>query len=58
MVQPKWLEEVIQSYDADTYSFKVLAKLMIDNSYVPNFSLKNGLLRYKSTVWIDNDSDL
>jgi hypothetical protein len=58
VVQPKWLEEVIQSYDADPYSSEVLAKLMIDNSYVPNFSLKNGLLRYKSTVWIDNDSDL
>jgi hypothetical protein len=58
VVQPKWLEEVIQSYDVDPYPTEVLAKLMIDSSFVPNFSLQNGFLTYKGKVWIGNDSAL
>jgi hypothetical protein len=58
VLQPKWLEEVVQSYDSDPCSSNNIAKLMLDSNYVPNFSLQNGLLRYKNKIWIGSDSVL
>jgi hypothetical protein len=35
-----------------------MSKLSLDANAVPNVTLKDGLLRHKSRIWVDNDSDL
>lgn len=52
---PVWLQEVIQGYQDDPQSLDILAKLAIKESDVPDFTLKDGLLRYKGKVWIGNN---
>jgi hypothetical protein len=56
--QPKWLEEVTQSYEADQYCKDVIAKLAVDTNAVPNFSWNNGVLHYKNRIWIRTDQVL
>jgi hypothetical protein len=56
--QPKWLEQVLQSYDQDEYAKGLIAKLHVDNTVVPNVSLKNGLLCYKNRIWVGSDEPL
>jgi hypothetical protein len=58
VVQPKWLEKVIMSIELDTYSSDLMAKLLLDSSSVPDFSLHKGLLRYKGKIWVGNDQTL
>jgi hypothetical protein len=36
----------------------LLSKLSLDANAVPNVTLKDGLLRHKSRIWVGNDSDL
>jgi hypothetical protein len=36
----------------------LLSKLSLDANAVPNVTLKDGLLRHKSKIWVGNDSDL
>jgi hypothetical protein len=47
--------EVALSYEADPYVQELLSKLLLDASSVLNFSVVNGLLRYKSRIWVGND---
>jgi hypothetical protein len=56
--QPKWLEQVLHSYDQDECAKGIIAKLAVDNTDVPNFSLQNGLLRYKNRIWVGSDDAL
>jgi hypothetical protein len=51
-VSPNWLLAVQSSYEGDSFAAALIAKLYIDSSYVPGYSLKDGLLRYKSRIWI------
>jgi hypothetical protein len=52
---PKWLEQVIQSYEIDDYAHDLISKLMIDSNVVPGFSLKEGLLRCQNRIWVSFD---
>jgi hypothetical protein len=56
--KPKWLEQVVQSYEPDDYVHDLISKLMIDDQVVPGFSWKDGLLCYLSRIWIGADQDL
>lgn len=51
---PSWLEEVIATYEADPYVLDIITKLAVQSRAVPNFSLHQGLLKYKNRVWIGN----
>jgi hypothetical protein len=57
-VHPTWLQEVLVSYDTDPYAQQLLTKLAVDNSAVLDFSLHNGVLRYKVKVWVGADQTL
>jgi hypothetical protein len=57
-VTPKWIEEVISSYAMDDFTSALVAKLSIDLGAAPNYSLNNGLLRYKNRIWIGANHDL
>jgi ribonuclease HI len=56
--QPQWVDEVISSYAGDDHTKELLTKLSLDSSVVPNFSLRDGLLRYKTRIWVGHDIQL
>jgi hypothetical protein len=43
--KPKWLEQVVSSYTDDAFVSDLIAKLSLDNSFVPYYSWSQGLLR-------------
>lgn len=45
-------------YSSDPQAQDYLAKLSVDPSAVPNFTLHNGLLRYKNRIWLGNNKTL
>jgi hypothetical protein len=56
--QPKWLSEILSSYDKESFVMEMMSKLMLDPAVAPNYTLIDGLLRYKSRIWIDDDAAL
>jgi hypothetical protein len=54
---PVWLEEVVKGYQVDEQAQKLLAKLAISSPF-DNFSLGDGLIRYKTRVWLGNNNAL
>jgi hypothetical protein len=46
------LEQVTSTYSQDPAALNLLTKLLIASDSVPNFTLTNGLLRYKNKVWL------
>jgi hypothetical protein len=57
-VVPQWLTDVQNNYSHDPTTQSLMAKLALDPSAVPNFTLTNGLLRYKGRIWLGNDKVL
>jgi hypothetical protein len=49
-VSPTWLQQVQASYMNDSFSQDLLAKLALSAAAVPNYTLKDGLLRYKTRI--------
>jgi hypothetical protein len=47
-----WIQEVLAGYDQDEHTLSMMAKLAIDPTVVPHFTLSAGLLRYKGRIWI------
>jgi hypothetical protein len=43
------------SYTVDPIAKDLISKLSLDDMVVPNFTLKQGLLRYKNRIWIGKD---
>lgn len=56
--QPKWLVEVMQSYDSDPVAQELLSKLSDSAMPTPHYTLQDGLIRYKGRVWIGDDPAL
>jgi hypothetical protein len=56
--QPKWIDEIVQSYSDDVAAQDMIAKLVLDSSVVPNFTYTNGLLRCKTRLWVGDDVSL
>jgi hypothetical protein len=52
------VEEVIASYALDENSKSLLSKLSIEPTAVPHYTLQNGLLRYKNTIWVGANHEL
>jgi hypothetical protein len=49
---PNWLTLVTSSYEGDNFAQDLLAKLALDPSAVPNYTLHAGVLRYRNCIWI------
>jgi hypothetical protein len=58
VVQPQWLLAVQNSYSTNLVAKELLTKLALAHGSVPHFTLLNGILRYKSKVWIGQDPSL
>jgi hypothetical protein len=57
-VIPVWMEQVITSYEQDHWCLEMIQKLSINQHAIPNYSLNNGLLRYKGKLVIGANGDL
>jgi hypothetical protein len=57
-ITPEWLLSVQASYDVDPHATDLIAKLSLKGDFVPNYTYKDGLLRYKSRIWIGQDPAL
>jgi len=53
--QPQWISEVLNGYQQDEVTLSILAKLTIAPNTVPHFTLSEGVLRYKSRIWIGDN---
>lgn len=49
---PSWTSDIVQGYASDDESVLLLSKLSVAQNAVPNFTLWDGLLRYKGRIWI------
>ncbi|XP_051228993.1 uncharacterized protein [Lolium perenne] len=58
VVQPDWLDKVVDSYKDDSYTSQLIQKLIIDPQCDPLFSLSKGVLRYQGRIWIGPDKEL
>lgn len=52
---PKWLEDIATSYQSDPRATELITKLSVDPTADPDFSFRNGLLRYKNKLWVGSD---
>ncbi|CAN6322178.1 unnamed protein product [Urochloa humidicola] len=55
---PQWIRLVLDGYQQDEASLEFISKLTIDPEAVPHFTLRDGLLRYKSRIWIGQNPSL
>jgi hypothetical protein len=55
---PSWLNEIMSSYQSDARAQDLLTKLAVAGASKPNFSLHQGLLRYKGRLWVGDDLGL
>lgn len=55
---PQWIHEVINSYQNDESSLSMVARLSIDPQAVPQFTLRDGVLRYNNRIWIGSNPSL
>jgi hypothetical protein len=56
--EPSWTSSIIQGYDNDSCTQDILTKISVARQSVPNFSLKDGILRFKDRVWVGNNHPL
>ncbi|XP_019191750.1 PREDICTED: uncharacterized protein LOC109186281 [Ipomoea nil] len=57
-VRPLWLEEVIRSYEGDELASKILTEQLIAVEEPSNFTVVDGLVRFKGRLYIGQQGDL
>lgn len=57
-VTPLWVQRVIRSYQSDAFTSKILTTKAVDKTAYGDFSITEGILRYKGRVVVGNDADL
>jgi hypothetical protein len=55
---PLWVIEVLDSYNEDTKCKELEEQLRISPIVVPNFTMANGLIRYKGKILVGSNTDL
>lgn len=58
LCQPQWLQEVANSYETDTESQELLAKLAVTAIDDQGLTLHNGVIRQRGRLWIGANSVL
>lgn len=49
---PVWIQSVLDGYQQDSQALSLIAKLAIDPQAVSNYTLVDGVLRYKNRIWV------
>nr|ADB85290.1 putative retrotransposon protein [Phyllostachys edulis] len=57
-VTPVWILEVLASYEGDEKCRDLITQISISPTAQPNYSLKNGILRYKGRLYIGSNTGL
>ena len=55
LLQPVWLQELVDSYSSDPPTSKFLATLAIQGSS-DDFTLQQGVIKFRGRIWIGNNS--
>lgn len=55
--QPQWAQDIISSYTEDTTAQQLISELLISPVHT-QYSLKNGILRYKSRIYVGSSSQI
>ena len=55
MVKPDWIQEVLNSYATDSKAQQLLSQLAITSSNSAGYSFTDGIIRYKSQIWIGHN---
>jgi len=58
LLQPQWLQEVLNSYATDTQSQELLAQLAISSPNSQGFYLDQGIIKKGTQIWVGNNSAL
>jgi len=58
VVQPAWVQEVLNSYATDTQAQQLLQQLALSSPNDQGFSLEKGLIWFKGKIWIGQNSAL
>jgi hypothetical protein len=58
VVQPFWIQEVVNSYQTDQFAQDLLAQLAVTSPNADGFSLDNGVIRQDNKIWIGHNSAL
>lgn len=56
--RPAWLETIVHSYFTDPHCKQLLEQLVVATDNTSDYSLSNGILRFKGRIWIGNDAEI
>jgi hypothetical protein len=58
VVQPQWIQEVLNSYTTDPHAQQLLTQLSISTPNANGYTLHKGLIKLHDLIWIGNNSAL
>lgn len=58
VVQPIWIQEVINSYTVDPQAQQLLAELAVHSPNSQGYSLTQGIIRFQNKIWIGSNAGL
>jgi hypothetical protein len=58
IIKPNWVQEVLNSYVTNSRAQELLKQLALHSPNTTGYSLDNGIIRYKSKLWIGNNTVL
>jgi len=56
VAQPLWLQDLQLSYDSNAVAQKMLSSLALQNP-LGNFSLHQGIIKYKGVIWLGHSPE-
>lgn len=56
LVQPRWLQEVVNSYVTDARAQELLSQLAVHSPNEQGYNLQQGVIRCKGRIWVGNNS--
>jgi hypothetical protein len=56
-LQPVWLQELVDTYQSDPHTVKLLSTLAVNNTF-GHFSLQQGIIKYKGKIWVGHNATI
>jgi hypothetical protein len=53
----RWLEIIVEGYEKDSETKQLLTELCVTGSNSKGFTLSDGLIRFKGTIWLGNHKE-
>jgi hypothetical protein len=55
---PLWINDILSSYAQDEKCKELETQLRVNPASVPNFTLNNGIIRYKTRIYVGSNSNM